>query len=93
MAGEIASATPFPGQGLEGKNQKGAREQRHRATAEEAAVYRLALTDLVLLRASDLFAENSRLHAENFLREGDVAFYAGELQVEGGSSPGLDTWR
>ena len=50
----------------------------------------LALTYLLLLRASELFAEDDgRVHAVYCLRGGVVAFYAGERQVEGGSSPGI----
>ena len=51
----------------------------------------LALTYLLLLRASELFVEDDgRVHAVYCLRE-NVAFYAGERQVEGGSSPEVDT--
>ena len=39
-----------------------------------------------------MFAEDDgRVHAVYYLRGGDVAFYAGDRQVEGGSSPGVDT--
>ena len=48
---------------------------------------RLVLTYLLLLRASELFAEDDgRVDAVYCLRGGNVAFYAGERQVEGGSS-------
>ena len=41
----------------------------------------LPLTYLLLLRASELFAEDDgRLHAVYCLRRGDVAFYVGERQ-------------
>ena len=51
----------------------------------------LALTYLLLLRASELFAEDDgRVHAVYCLRGGDVVFYAGERQVEGGKSPWID---
>ena len=51
----------------------------------------LALTYLLLLRASELFAEDDgSVHAVYCLSGGDVAFYAGERQVEGGSSTGID---
>ena len=52
----------------------------------------LALTYLILLRASELFAEDDgSVHAVYGLRGGDLAFYAGKQQVEGGRSPGIDT--
>ena len=52
----------------------------------------LALTYLLLLRVSELFAEDDgRVHAVYGLRGGGVAFYAGERQVEGGGSPKVDT--
>ena len=52
----------------------------------------LALTYLLLLRASELFAEDDgRVHALYCLRGEDVAFYVGERQVEGGSSPEVGT--
>ena len=52
----------------------------------------LALAYLLLLRASELFAEDDgRVHAVYCLRGGDLAFYAGERQVEGESSPDVDT--
>ena len=44
----------------------------------------MTLTYLILLRASELFAVYC-------LRRGDMTFCAGEWQVEGGSSPGIDT--
>ena len=51
----------------------------------------LTLAYLLLLRASEVFAEDDgRVHAVYCLRGGDVAFYAGERQVEEGSSPGID---
>ena len=52
----------------------------------------LSLTYLILLRVSELFAEDDgSMHIVYCLRGGDVAFYAGERQVEGGSIPGRDT--
>ena len=52
----------------------------------------LALTYLLLPRASELFAEDDgSVHAVYGLRGGDVAFYEGEWQVEEGSSPEVDT--
>ena len=52
----------------------------------------LALTYLLLLRASELFTEDDgRVHAVYGLSGGDVAFYEGERQVEEGSSPEVDT--
>ena len=51
----------------------------------------LALTYLLLLRASKLFTEDgSRVRAVYCLRGGDVTFYAGERQVEIGSGPRID---
>ena len=53
----------------------------------------LALTYVLLLRASELFVEDDgRVHAVYGLRGGDVAFYAGERQMEGGSSGGTFQW-
>ena len=47
----------------------------------------LALTNLLLLRVSNLFAEDDgSIHTVYCLRGGDVAFYASERQVEGGRS-------
>ena len=44
------------------------------------------------LRASELFTEDhGKLHAVCCLSGVDVVFYAGERQVKGGSSPGIDT--
>ena len=52
----------------------------------------LALTYLILLEASELFAEDDgSVHAVYCLGGGDVVFYPGERQVEGGSSPGVNT--
>ena len=52
----------------------------------------LALTYLLLLRASELFAEDDgRVHAVYGLSGGDVAFYEGERQVKEGRSPEVDT--
>lgn len=38
-----------------------------------------------------LVEDDSRVHAVNYLREKIVEFRAGERQVEGGESPGIDT--
>ena len=47
----------------------------------------LPLTYLLLLRASELFAEDDgSVHAVYVLIGGDMAFYEGERQVEEGSS-------
>ena len=52
----------------------------------------LALTYLLLLRASELFAEDDgRVHAVYCFRGGDVAFHSGERQVEKRSSPEVNT--
>ena len=52
----------------------------------------LALTYLLLLRASELYAEDSgRVHAQYCLRRKDIAFFAGNRQVEAGGDPGVDT--
>lgn len=52
----------------------------------------LVLTYFMLERASELFAEDDgRVHALYCVRGGDVTFYAGERQKEGGSSLGIDT--
>ena len=52
----------------------------------------LALTNLLLLRVSNLFAEDDgSIHAVYCLRGGDVAFNTSERQVEGGRSPEVDT--
>ena len=52
----------------------------------------LALTYLMLLRASEFFAEDDgSVHVVYCLGGGDVVFYPGERQVEGGRSPRVDT--
>ena len=52
----------------------------------------LALSYLMLLRISELFAEDDgKVHATYSLRGEDVSFYAGKRQVGGGNSPGVDT--
>ena len=52
----------------------------------------LVLSYLRILSTSELFAEDeSGAHAVCCIRREDVAFYAGERQVEGGKSPGVDT--
>ena len=54
----------------------------------------LALTYLLLLRATELFVEDdSSVHAVYGLRGGDVAFYAAERQVEEGRSLEVNTGR
>ena len=59
---------------------------------ERVASIGLALTYLLLLRASKLLAEDDgRVHTVNGLRGINVAFYEGERQVEEGSSPAVDT--
>ena len=51
-----------------------------------------ALTYLLLLRASELYAEDDgKVHAVYCLRGRDVAFFVGERQVKAGDSPGVDT--
>lgn len=51
----------------------------------------LALLYLMLLRASDTFAEDDgRVHAVHCLIGDNAAFYTGGRQVEGGSSPRVD---
>ena len=57
----------------------------------ESGVDRAGLDIPLPLRATELFAvDDGRVHAVYCLRGGDVTFYAGERQVEGGSSPGID---
>ena len=52
----------------------------------------LALTYLLLLRASELYAEDDgKVYAVNCLKGRDVAFFAGERQIMAGDSPGVDT--
>ena len=52
----------------------------------------LELTYFLLLKASELFAEDEgSVHAVYDLRGGDVVFYESEREVEEGSSPELDT--
>lgn len=58
--------------------------------SERVALIGLALPCLMLLRASVLFAENDgQVHANYRLRR-DLAFYAGERQLEEGNSPEMD---
>ena len=52
----------------------------------------LVLSYFMLLSASELFAEDEGgVHAVYCIKREDDAFYAGERQVEGGRSPGVDT--
>lgn len=52
----------------------------------------LALIYVILLKASELFTEDDgNVYPAYCLRQGDVAFYASECQVEGGSSPETNT--
>ena len=52
----------------------------------------LALTYFILLRASEVFAEDDgSVHAVYCLRGGNLAFYAGERLVVRGSSPVVNT--
>ena len=68
------------------------REAKEWGVGGRVAWIGLALTYLILLRASGMFAEeNGSVHAVYCLRVEDVAFYAGERQVEGRSSSTVKT--
>lgn len=52
----------------------------------------MALTYLILLRASELFSEDDGvMHAVYCLKGGYLAFYVGERKVEEGRRPGIAT--
>lgn len=53
---------------------------------------RLALSYLILLRVSELFAQDDgKVHAVYCLRGKEVEFYAGERQMEGENKPEVET--